>query len=80
MSKTFFLFGTEAVNVYDGITTNDDEELTGVDALLYADEHNISDYEKFVFIEGETSPTELLTQYDGYGDWITISEDEFNVL
>jgi len=66
----YFLFGTEACQslLHDG------EEAT----LEFLREE--SGWDVFKFIEGDSCPVDLLTSYDGWGDYSTISEEFYNKL
>lgn len=68
--KTFFLFG-QAARVYDE---------SDIHEVVRQYEDNIIQVDTFVFTEGETTPQSLISAYDGWVDWTTISEEEFNLL
>ncbi|SIS88783.1 hypothetical protein [Belliella pelovolcani] len=69
--STYFLFGKEATTIY----LED-----GIEPLIEAiNDDNIS-YDVFEFIEGETSPVNLLMKYQEWGDYSIISKEEFNQL
>lgn len=70
-NNTYFLFGEVAVYTYQ------DE---GIEAVVQQYEDNILTYETFVFKEGVTTPVELLSAYNGYNDYVTITEEEYNLL
>lgn len=70
-TNTYFLFGSDAVRVYE-----DD----GIEEVVQQYEDNILTYETFVFKEGVTTPIELLSAYNGYENYTTITEEEFNLL
>ena len=69
--NTYFLFGRDAIRVYE-----DD----GIEEVVRQYEDNIILYETFVFKEGVTTPVELLSAYNGYNDYVTITEEEYNLL
>ena len=80
-SKTYFIFGEEAVVAFlEGIQDDDGNKLIGVYAVQYGDNINIFNYETFEFIEGETSPIILLSRYAGWGDWALLTKEEYEVL
>lgn len=70
-NKTYFLFGEEAVYTYE------DE---GIEAVIQQYEDNIITYETFVFDEGVTTAVQLLSAYNGYNNYTTITEEEYNLL
>lgn len=71
MSKTYFLFGDQAVNKYQ-----DD----GLQAMIEAYDDNIISYETFEWVDGETKPQDILAVFIGHGDYCIITEEEYNQL
>ena len=69
--NTYFLFGSDAVMVYE-----DD----GIEEVVRQYEDNIITVDTFVFKEGVTTPVELLSAYNGYNNYTTITEEEYNIL
>ena len=69
-SKTYFLFG-DAARVY-----NDND----IHEVVRQYEDNIIQVDTFVFTDGETTPQALISAYDGWVDYVTISEEEYNLL
>lgn len=70
----YLLFGKEAVSIYlEQCKDNIQPLIDGInnDGIPYA---------TFEFIEGETSPIRLLMEYQGWEDYSTISEEEYNQL
>lgn len=72
--SNYFLFGKEATTIY----LEDCKD--GIEPLIEAiNDDNIS-YDIFEFIEGETSPVNLLMKYQGWDDYVVITNEEFNQL
>jgi len=64
MKKKYFLFGSTPCNkLLNG------EKITRKDLL--------TDGELFVYIEGETTPIELLNAFNGWGDYQELSETQY---
>lgn len=70
----YFLFGKEAVSIYL------EECKDNIQPLIDAINNDGISYDTFEFVEGETSPVRLLMEYQGFDDYSTISEDEYNQL
>lgn len=69
--KTYFLFGTDATNIY---------KYDGINAVVEAYEANEITFNTFVFIDGEAPPQQLLMEYKGWQDYTVITEEEYNLL
>lgn len=67
----YFLFGNDACQEYDE---------NGIDGVLERYENNDLDFETFKFVEGETSVIQLLSNFDGWGAYNVITEEEYNKL
>jgi hypothetical protein len=66
---TYYLFGEEVVNVYQ---LNYDPSV-----IAYLLRRNAGTMEVFTH---EVHPSEIISAYDGWGNWIEISEHEFNEI
>ena len=80
MGKTYYLFGETAIDCYHEYTDNDGNTLAGIDAVIQANDENECNFTTFCFVEGVTTPTMLLESYDGWDDYLIITEEEFNKL
>lgn len=79
--KTYYLFGESAVSCFEGYEDGDGNVLIGVDAVLQAHEENeISSFEVFVFEEGVTKSADFISAYSGWGNYLIITEEDFNKL
>ena len=68
---SYFLFGTEAVDIFDSY---------GIDEVIKQHKADNINVAIFAFTVGETTPQELLLAYDGYYGWISITKEEFYLL
>lgn len=66
---TYFLFGSEAVDIYN-------EE--GIDALIDAIEDDNLGCDTFEHILSETLPCDLLDAFQGWDDYAVITKEEFD--
>lgn len=69
--KTFYLFGNDAVNEFNE---------NGIEGLIDEIENNNLGYAVFEFIEGKTRSSELMEAADGWGDYLILTEEEYNQL
>jgi hypothetical protein len=70
MEKTFFLFGTDVCDV---------DSISG-DANIIAYLINKNQGEIVAFDSSSEHPNILLSKYDGWGEWVEISEQEYNLI
>lgn len=64
--KNYFVFGSEVCE-----KLRDEEEITDED---------LGNFDLFTYIHGETSPFDLLSAFEGWGDYREITEEQFNQL
>jgi hypothetical protein len=69
--KAYFLFGSDAVSEF---------EENGVDGVLSSYEDNELGYNTYTWVQGESTPQDLLYAFSGMYDFATITEEEFNKL
>lgn len=67
----YYLFGEDAVEEYNE---------NGIDGVVKRYEADTLTYSMFKFQNGVTHPAELLYEFSGWGDYMLISEEEFNKL
>lgn len=67
----YFLFGSDAVREF---------EENGVDSVVSLYEDNELGYETYTWVQGESTPQDLLYAFSGMWDFATITEEEFNKL
>lgn len=70
MEKTFFLFGTEVCDVHS---------ISG-DASIIAYLINKNEGDIISFDSSTEHPNILLSKYDGWNEWVEISEQEYNLI
>jgi hypothetical protein len=70
MEKTFFLFGTEVCDVYS---------ISG-DANIIAYLIKGGNGDLVSFDSSSEHPNILLSKYDGWNEWVEISEHEYNLI
>jgi len=71
MEKTYYLFGQDAVKIYDN---------EGIEGLKEASESNEISINTFVFIEGETRSGDFAEAFFGWLEYAILTEEEFNQL
>ncbi|MFZ1704353.1 MAG: hypothetical protein WAT79_08395 [Saprospiraceae bacterium] len=69
--KTFFLFGEDAIKVYDEGDIN---------AVVEAYENNDIMYSMFAYDSEKTQPIDLLLAFIGWNEFTVITEEEYNLL
>lgn len=69
--KTYFLFGKEAIDVFHLIE--------GIPEQQIAEHLKGTPYAVFVW-DNQTHPMELLSAYDGWGDYLMITETLYELL
>jgi len=76
----YYLIGDDAVNIYnDGREDENGQDLTGIEAVISADEEGRSGYQKYVEERGVTTIHEF-TEATGGEDHIIISKEEYDQL
>lgn len=66
---SYFLFGSEAVT----------EFTEGMEALKALHDDG-EQYATFKFTEGETSPIDFISEFNGWSDYAVLTKDEYNTI
>jgi len=80
--KYYYLFGSAICDLFSELDqdTRPTKLLTKKDKNLIKEVAEKSGYDLFCFDAESSSPTDLLARYDGWNDYMDISEVDYNLL